>query len=433
MTKAAVLPLALILSLALPSLSAGEEPAPPPEKPWRPYPELPDVLFYEDFEGAETITEKGKNHAEAPAAPGAHCWELGEHEWAKNEKVVWAVLPINKTKLKVPGGINPNQIWVQANFWTDETGDAVFKFKHSGGEYEDTQRALKEKTWVSVVMRFNDLHNKNARPEAEQVATVFEILFRPRDRKKLPKVYIDDVVITTNGVKPADILPRAMGARKLVLELTRSIARDGFTYSPHSQEMLKTTLKAAGPRKKPKSAVVLASKPGDADELVKDMSAAAGKLKAIGFTFNAAAAPDGPAGGLDDMRQMLPYSLAKDNAEYAVLALGVSDATKPGRPSESVRVVLERTLAAGSIPIVILAPLAPAQEKTEKAKVEGFNNALINVCLQMGVTMIDPNLANKSAPAAYEKNELNAAGLEAVANIAALTVKHIDANLFAKK
>jgi len=438
-SKAAVFPLSLLLIATLcpfASLRAGEDAPPPgpPEKPWRPFPEVQEVLFYEDFENPESLGEKGKLVADAPGLPpGGHCYELGEADWGKNEKAVWAPIAINKTKLKVPGGTNPNQIWVQAMFWTDDSGDATFKFKHGSGEYEDTQRAIKEKTWVPVIMRFSDLHNKNGRPEAEQVANALEVIFRPRDKKKVPKVYVDDIIITTGGVKPADVLARAMMARKSVLDLTRSVARDGFNYSPHNQEVLKAALKAAGLRKKPKTAVVLGGKSGDADDLIKGMTAAAAKLKATGFTFTPASSPDGAVGGVDDMRTMLPYNLAKENAEYAILALSYADSLKPGRPSESVRVVLERTLANGSIPVVILAPAAPSLKKEEKTKVDTFNNGVINLSLQMGITIIDPNLANKSAATAYENNELNAAGLDAVASVAAASIKHIDANLFGKK
>jgi hypothetical protein len=435
-SKAAVFPLAAILLAMAFALRAGEDAPPPgpPEKPWRPFPEVQEVLFYEDFENPENIAEKGKVVADAPGvAPGGHTYELGEADWGKNEKAVWAAIGINKTKLKVPGGTNPNLVWVQAMFWTDESGDAMFKFKHGSGEYEDTQRAIKEKTWVPVVMRFSDLHNKNGRPEAEQVCNAFEVIFKPRDKKKLPKVYIDDIIITTNGVRPAEVLPRAMVARKSVLDLTRSVARDGFNYGPHSQEILKAALKAAGPRKKPKSAIVMGVKPADADDLIKGINAATAKIKATGFTLAAAAAPEGTVSGIDDMRTLLPYNLAKENVEYAVLAFGAADAMKSGRPSESVRIILDRTIAAGAIPIIVLAPSAPALKKEDKTKVDAFNNAVINVALQMGVTMIDPNLATKSAATAYENNELSAAGLEAVSGLAAASLKHIDANLFAKK
>jgi len=418
-----------LLTAAAPASFGGEE---PPAKPWRPFPELNDVLWFEDFENPSTLFEKGKVATENSLTPGGHTYELGEADWGRNEKVVWTAAQINRSGLKVPGGLNPNHIMVQFNIWADDSGEITIKFKHSAGDYEEKARPNKEKMWVPVTIKFADLRNKAGLPKPEQVAEWLEIIFKPRD-KKLPKVYIDDVIFTSNSVRPMDVMPRILSARKNVIELTRTVAKDSFNYSPHNQDMLKAALKTAGVRRKPKHVLVIGSTPSESDELVKALAVAAPKIKATGFAFNPVSTPDGTAGGLDDMRLLLPYNMQKENAESVLLEMGYEDVMRPGRPAESVRVVIERALAAGCIPVVVLAPLSPSLGQGEKTKVESFNTGISNVCIQTGAVYIDPNAANKSAPAAYDKNELSAAGRDGVAAVAAQVVRHLELNLFTRK
>ncbi|HYG76433.1 MAG TPA: hypothetical protein VEK08_15615 [Planctomycetota bacterium] len=410
---------------------AGEPEALKVEPP-RPFPELRDVLWFEDFENPGTLFEKGKIVTENSQMPGGHTYELGEADWGRNEKFVWANVPLTRSGAKIPGGMNPNQVMVQFMIWSDDTGEITIKCKHKDGDYEEKARPNKEKMWVPITIKFADMRNKNSMPKAEHVTDWLEILFRPRD-KKYPKVYIDDFIITGNAVRPMDVMPRVMLARKAVVELTRTVAKDSFSYSPHTQDLLKSALKSAGVRRKPKHVLVIGSTPGDSDDLVKALSTAAPKIKATGYTFNAATAPDGTAGGLEDMRMLLPYNVQKENPESMLMVLSYADALRPGRPSESVRVVLERALGAGCVPIVVLAPAAPSLGKDEKTKVDAFNTGIVNVCIQLGVMYIDPNAANKSAPEAYDKNELSALGRDGMATVAAQAVRHLELNLFNKK
>jgi len=426
----------LLLTVVSTSLSAGEEPplkAEPPGKPWRPYPELPDVLWYEDFETDSKLYGAGKIIEGAPAYSGK-CMELGAHEHAKHEKLVWLEGKVNSTPLKIPGGLNPNAIFIQFMVWLEDSGEVRIKFKHAAGEYEEKVPVSKEKQWTPVICRFSDMRTKNGRPEAEHIAKSFEILFKPRDVKAYHKAYVDDIVITST-VRPPEILGALMSVRKAVVDLTKLPSKDGYAYSVQSQEVLKAIVKAnkAKPRK-PKSVLVMGARETDTQDLIKGLSAAAPKIKAMGFQFTPSAAPDeSPAYGLEDMRTLLPSALLKENPEVVFLMLSAADALRPGRPSESVRVILERTLESGAIPVVCLPASAASLDKKEKPKVDGFINSVTSLCLQMSVPYIDAGVAIKSAQSPFEKIELSASGVESVATIAAQVFKHLDAFLFARK
>src|SRR5664279_5506953 len=75
-------PILAVAFLVMNWACAGEAPA---EKPpvvvitpgtWRPFKEMPDVLYYESFEHPTTACEKGKIVSEEPVPPGGHAWKL---------------------------------------------------------------------------------------------------------------------------------------------------------------------------------------------------------------------------------------------------------------------------------------------------------------------------------------------------------------------
>ncbi|HYG76432.1 MAG TPA: hypothetical protein VEK08_15610 [Planctomycetota bacterium] len=417
------------------ALQAGEEPPPanePPSKPWRPFQDLPEVLWYEDFDTETKNYAPGKWTEGAPALTG-HCMELGVHPHARNEKVVYVEGKVN-SPLKMPGGLNPTTIFIQFMVWVEDSGDFRFKVRHASGEYEEKIPITKEKQWTPFTCRFSDLRAKGNRVEPDHITRSFEILFKPRDPKAYKKAYIDDLVITT-GVRPPEVLGRLMAARKAIVDVTKVPSKDGFSFSVHAQDQLKTIVKGnKGKPRKPKSVLVMGARETETDELIKALNAAAPKIKATGFQFVPCSGPDElPAYGLDDMRTLLPFALQKDNPEVVLLMLSAADAFRPGRASESVKVILERTLEAGAIPIVCLPASAATLDKKDKPKVDGFITSVGNVCLQLGVPFVDSNVAIKGAQNPFDKIELSSAGLESVGGIAAQVLKHLDAYLFARK
>ena len=164
----------------------------------------------------------------------------------------------------------------------------------------------------------------------------------------------------------------------------------------------------------------------DAQTLVKSLTAAASKQRATGFAFVAAVSPDGgAAGGLSDLRTCLSYNIQKSEAEYAVILLGVADSLSENRTSEYVRVVMDRAIGMGCVPVLGL-PVTSLLPKDKKDKVDGVNNTLTNLCGQMGVPAMDLGFAVKGEKGAFDGDELNTQGVEAAAGLAMTVLKHLD-------
>ena len=384
--------------------------------------------MYEGFEGATFIfgdgkAENGKVENDLVQIPGTHSFKLGEHPWAKGDKVLWTQTHFGA--LKLPGGMDPNSIYVSFSIWSDELGEVKIYLKD--GDFEKKEALPKIKAWCPILIKLSETTKDGKHPKPDQNLNYMEIQFRPRDKNKdYPKTYIDDVCITS-GVKPSDILPKILAADRKRATVVRNATRDGFEYSLRSSDTLKSALKAST-RPRTKTIVLFGLRPGDGETLLKGLNTEASKIKATGLKCEPATAPDGQSvSGLDDMRTLLSYNIQKKQAEAALLMLGYADAIRPGRPSEYVRTILERTLAMGCVPIVCLPAHASAISKDDGAKLDTFNNTVTNLCIQLGVPWVEESFAikgEKSPP--FDGNELNAQGVELLGELAMSAIKHID-------
>lgn len=356
-------PVFLALSALLGALCAGEE------KPFRPIPELPDVLYYEGFETAVVTWKKGKvvtwrkgkveaapgqpEGVEAPGMPdGSHSFKLDPGDWNGAQADNW-VYSYGEFPFRFPGGLDPAEISMQFMFWADDPGlELNFKLKSAEGDFEKKTHPPKAKAWTAISLHLNDFTKDNKRPSKIWQFKAIEVSFKPKDKTKTPAVFIDDFIVTY-GSRPADVVGRAAVIFSKVAVMSRSLERDGFTYGPLIQDGLKTAVKALKKPKKPRTVLVVGAQTSDTAELVKSLTAEMAKQKAPGFTFIPATTPDGlPLSGFDDMRTLLSYNAQKNEAEMALLVLGTADMNKPGRQTESMRVVLERLLEAGCVPIL---------------------------------------------------------------------------------
>jgi lysophospholipase L1-like esterase len=430
----------LLLAFVLPTAfrAAAAEPAPPPEAPkppFRPYPQLPPVLWYDDF------SEKWSYYTEAKPTDvnpdlrqkGNPCLEMGP-AWDKNNKVQWIVVKPQTMNVKFPNGDKPQAVAVFFNVWIEETGEIKLKCVHKGGDYEDKIAVSKEKEWYPLTFKLGDMRNKASHAEPEHIIERMEIIYTPREKKEYKKVYIDDLLITTGLPKPQMVLPIVQKFRHEIVEMTKSYDADGYTFNAHSRERMKDIVKAGGRRKRNKTVTVFGPRPGDAAELAKGLASAAGKLKLNVYTFANGDIPDlGPTTGLEDARAFVASNVARSESDVVLLLLSASDAKLPGRPSEHVRLFVERAIEHGAIPIVCLPPEIPGLADKEKKDLDGFNNAVTNLCDNVGAPILNTTMALKSVPAAFDGTNLNAAGLEAVANLAATAIKHIDTQVLSAK
>ena len=394
------------------------------EKPYRQYPELPDVLYYEGFETAAVTWKGGTVDSTIVQAPGNHSYKLDKVKKDKDEVCTAS----GGVPVKFPAGMEPNEIHIQFTLWTDEPGELSVKLKE--GDFEAKPHSFKTRFWCPVAMRVSDFIKDKKRPPKDASFTGVELTYKPRVNDKTASVFIDDFIITYR-TPPANLLPAMAALEAKRAALIRSIARDGFTFSPEIKEAMQIVFKRLPAARRVKTVLIAGSTPADTEELAKSVKASAAKLKVYGLNFVAAAAPDGsPLGGLDDMRTLLSYSVRKSEAEMALLMLSNADSQKPGRPSEGVKAVLERTLEANCVPVLCL---PPSEEGNEKGKLNSFINSLNNTCIELRVPCMDEGFGLKDAKDALKGKDLAGPGLEKFAEVAAQAIKYMEATASGRK
>jgi len=441
-------------------VAAGEPPqvAAPPAKPYFPFPELPTVLWFEDFEDrADFFTYGGKAEIpkpekadptrnipadNRPVPPEVKALPPDGNGGSMNQVNVigsiqkWSMLKINlsATRLKIPGGFKPADLMIHFLCWAEDAGEIAVGFASNEGLHEVARPVPLAKAWVPVSVRISELAGRDGRVKQEEIFNELTLTFRPRTAKGFQRVFVDNMFVTNSVTRVADILPMLEAAHKRAIEREKVAARDGFSYSESSAELLHAAVKSADKRKrKPKTVLVLAPHRGDGPEMIKALSAASAKAK-IAFAFVPAAAPDDtPVGGLDDMRMLFRYNNDKNDPEFVLLALSYADAHAPGKAGESVRVLIDRVLDAGCIPLVSVPPSAADSALALDKKLEEFNAAVSGVCAMKGVTLIECSSALKGVNAALSDGELSAAGLAGLSNVCVQALRHLDLNFMGRK
>ena len=387
--------LAALLAAHCSSTPAGE--AVPPDKPekpekptvitpsaWRPFRELQDVLYYESFEHPITPAEHGKIFTEDPAPPGGRIWKLESNQ---NESFMF--LHVSNTQLKIPQGLNPNQIFIQFSVYSDDPATAVIKCNHQKGEYSKDIQVPKTKSWCQVTVKLSELSNKEkTHAESDQLIKDIEFhMHAPRGKKDVPKGFIDDILITQN-VNPTELRLRVLLSEKRKLDMEKQFDRDGFMYTMAVNEFLKNATKPFKSHIKAKRVLIFGPNAEQTIVWRDQLKAAAVKAKEAGFIFEAADDPvasDKPVGGLSDMRTLLLFNLQKD-PEFVILAPSDDEALAGGRPSEAIRVAALRALDSGSIPIVCIPGISASEYKE---KMSGFAKTMESLCAQLGVPLVD--------------------------------------------
>jgi hypothetical protein len=98
----------------------------PPAPPWRPLPELPNLLWFTEFDESpaevKRLYEKGTIKKGKPNAENDNMMSPGAA--GGNNKEVEFFIKINSTPAKFPDKINPNQIFIQFSVWTNASSSA---------------------------------------------------------------------------------------------------------------------------------------------------------------------------------------------------------------------------------------------------------------------------------------------------------------------
>lgn len=427
---------AVLLSLTLLNAVSGE----PTGIPWRPFPELPSLLWVQDFDhdltgisksqlveapkSAEPEPVKGKAPspaaapapAKAPVASGS-AMAFTEAQLAGTiEKVSVCSISLSATKLKFPDGQKTPGIFFYAQFWTEVAGEMTITLTTKDGPREEKRPLAAAKSWTPVTVRLSEFAGRGGRMKDTDLVTEIRFLFRPNTATTFQKAYVDNLIVTSGAKTIDEVLPFVDRALKKAHEMDRSAANDGFTYSESAADLLRTALKSDKNKRKNRS--VLVFEPGRREPaLCKALTTVASKAQFSG-KFLPAGSPDQSAvGGLSDMRMLFRYNNASLESEFVLIPLSAVDARKGD--SESVKVLIDRALAAGCIPVVCL----PFVTDSEKAQTESFANAVRTLCSSKGVTYVEKPATAKDSPREPDSEAL----------LYAKALKHLEVHFLRRK
>jgi len=404
--------LALLLSIIVVAAEEKEE----KEPPFRPFPEMPEVLFFDGYEAGGHSASKGgvsDEQAEAPSRKSlkfASYYQTGMHCTG------------SFGRSKFPENLNPNQVFIQFSIWSSDQGKINVYFTNSkAGVYTDAHQYQKEKKWQTVTFKLTDLRLNNKPVPADTLMSSYEIRFTPRGGEA-PTVYMDNFCITANS-RPELYMGKIAAMQGKTADIVRSGSKEGFNYTQQGNDALKAALKSArGAKRRPNTVLVIGGKPGEGEAVVKALQAAGPKAKVSGYTFVAAVSPDQSAvGGLEDVRTLLPYNLRKAEPEFVLMVFSNADGSAAGRNYDAVKASLERALEQGIIPIVI--PPPPG------GKADSFIGGVMRYCGELGAPCVDTGSVIKPVKDSMDGAELAAPGLEAVCITALQAIKHTEANV----
>jgi|GEM_PF-2290282 len=395
---------------------------PPPAPRPRLMPDIPEVLWYCNFEDGVSPFNGGAIHQDTPCQPGTRAYKSQRNDNNKDKGERWAGTgaDLKDPNIAFPAGVDPNTIFIHVQVWSDIPGDVIIKCRYAAGDYQTVEHLKDVKSWVPIVVPMMELRNKNVKPEAAHVCNGFEIYLKTRG-KEWPNFYFDNILVT-QGANPLTILPKLLVREKKAASLKRTPDKDGFKYSLEGQDALLAALKGA-PRRKDKTVLIAAPRAEDAAALVTQLAGADKKGRPLEFKLLPVSNPGGDAvGGWEDTRAFLSHNLSKTDAQIALIVLSPADLLTQPRPLDGIQAILERTLNSGSIPVICTPPVPALIPNREKYV--AVINTITGMCDRAGVPWIDGSLAVKNATMALNGNDLTVSGLEGIAAAVLPALKH---------
>jgi hypothetical protein len=419
----------ILLVLAATTLQAGEDPRPKP-KPWRPYEDIPEVLYYESFEFGSGAWSKGGVDDKVVQTPGSHSYKLGAFE----KETVWADGNLGSlSQWHLMGGLKPVEVKIQFMLWVENPGKLHLILGDDQVNASYYLNISKVQQWQPIALDAGDFYKGKDHATDKDNFPIFRITFIGQAGKQ-STAYIDDVIFTLNA-KPADVLPRVLAAESKRTEVYRLASRDGFSFDAKSQELVQSALKASKAHRKVKTVLIMGSRAGEAEELKTAITAASAKMPGCtGFHFVTATAPEGMTpGGIEDIRTLLLYNLQKSDAEMALLVMGSADGASSDLPgSDGMKAIIDRALDYGCVPIFCL-PVASLAGEKERTNVSRLNDNAASASKQLGTPVVDIGFVVHANAANADRTQLTPAGVQSAATLMMQAIKHMDSYVFNRK
>jgi len=404
------------------------------DMPWRPVPELPDLLWYTEFEESDDIAKKlyknGTIVSADPSKPDEKPndrmnrppWQndpymkvdqVGKPEEKKAELIIF----LSATKLRMPDKLKPNHIFLGFRIWSNLPGKVTVMIR-AGKDLRETLTIPRARTWAPMKVSLAQLRNKNDRMQPESVANELRITFKAnRAGDESPAVFVDKILFA-HRTPPEHVAMQLMAWQAKMGMLVKTPEKDGFFYN----DKMHTTMQklAMGAKHRGPALVFLPVAAGKTDPSAAWNDAAL-RARMRGVKFEVAHDPRKlPLFGVDDTRAFLPYLLDKTDARAGMIVITKEEALRVGKETNSLRLILTRLQDAKAAPFVCL----PAADEKNKRLAE-FLAAAIKLCGELGVPYIDQGFAFKNVKAPYEKGKLTEEGQKALCALMVPAYKHV--------
>ena len=393
------------------------------DAPFRPYPDIPDVLFYDSFENTDV---KGLynnasiyTNASTPPTPGSppplvaatgdKCLRINKSN-ENNTKKVNMSLVSSKARLTLMGSLEANRTTVAFKYYSDTRCETWLVCHTGSGDYIDKQSLNDTKgQWLSAQFRLSDTRNKALMLKPDTVVNDIELAFfpKPPNPDKFPVVMIDDLLFGYQT--PAEqLMPLVLAKEMRNHSLEKTPEKDGFEFNAGGQSQIPTYIKSTKLRRSRKTVLVVGGSAEQSQSLAKAMEANGPKKKFGGYKFPQGGDADGVAmGGMDDSKLLLPYAIQKSNAGWVLLQLAPEDALDK-KGSDALHTLLDRSLSMGAIPVVCL-PALP--DGGDRLKIDNFNKTARALLSSMNLPWVEQSFVAKAGAAKGDAFQDALAGL----------------------
>lgn len=386
--------------------------------PYRPIPEIPSLLWHTEFDEspdmAKKLFEKGTIKTGKPNAEGDSMIALG----ASGPKATEAEcsIQIGTTPARFPDKLNPNQIYLLFNIWSNEPGKVEVTAR-AGVEASDLLTLPKTGIWCTMKVSLGAMSGRGGRIKPDAITSTIRLKFRPTRTEKAPEVYVDKFLVCYQ--MPPEQVALILGAWQAKMsQLRKSVQTDGFCYDEQmhaAMQRMKQQSNHRGP------ALVMLPLPADKTDAEAGWTAAAQESKMRGVKFEIAQDPRGlPLAGLAETRAFLPYLLDKTDAQSVMLVITRDEAMQTANAAEVLRMIVTRLQNAHCAPFVCL----PADEDGNK-KLKDFLTAGIKLCDELSVPYVDQGFAFKNVKAPFADGCLTPEGEVALRTLLVAGYKHV--------
>ncbi|MCY3021029.1 MAG: hypothetical protein NTW87_18600 [Planctomycetota bacterium] len=371
------------------------------------------ILYFDSFEKSAPYWDAGKNTNEKAARPQTSSRKLDVAPWDKDKKTVWTQLRVSQMNLKLTGAV-AEQVFVGFQLSCDDAKEVHVGLNDG---YTFSENAASADQWVAVACSLSQCTKNHKHPPKDLEIKEISVSVVSKSGKT-PTAYIDDFILTA-GVRPEAAWGSAIAAEGDRMKRVADPQTVGFLFNDDMETALETALRKAATR--PEAGTVLAVALGkNAGAFANAVKEQEPRKNVSGFKE-----PDGlKLSSVGDLRLFLPYGMGKGGGELVLIA--PSAKAMQGANAADAAMITQRCLAVGAVPIWILPTLPNGAKEDAVKRLNGANKALSKEVAKLGAASVDAKFALKDVSQAFDGDEPNAAGYQAIAKLVHAAMAHVE-------